>query len=364
MRIGNQVYTREDILRRVGNLSQIGGTRRYTLAQGRAKGVAAIDIDTGAGLHCTVLPDRSMDISATTYKGINLVYRTPNGEVHPSYYEPEGGGWLRTFFGGLVTTCGLTHLGAPGKDGDELLGVHGRASTTPATIINDLSRWEGDEYIVEIAGVMDDAVLFGDKLRQTRTIATKLGARSLVIRDVVRNVGYKPSPFTILYHINPGFPLLDAASRVIVSAAKSTPYDDISAGGMAEMLTNAPPTPGWREQNFLHTLCSDSKGYGWAALVNPGLGGGLGLAVRVKADALPYVSHWKMVGEGDYVVALEPCNVPCLNRAELRREGVLPFLQPGEERTMEVELGVLEGDEEITSFERMARSVTAAKEAT
>ena len=132
MRIGRQVYTREDVLRRVGNQSQLGGTRHYALAQGRAKNVAAIDVDTGAGLHFTILPDRTMDISAATYKGTNLVYRTPNGEVHPSFYEPAGGGWLRTFFGGLVTTCGLTYLGGPGKDGDEDLGAHGRASTTPA----------------------------------------------------------------------------------------------------------------------------------------------------------------------------------------------------------------------------------------
>ncbi len=168
MKIGKQVYTRAEVLRRVGNMSQIGGTRHYMLSEGRARGVSAIDIDTGAGLRFTVVPDRNMDISAASYKGTNLVFATPNGEVHPSYYETQGGGWLRTFFGGLLTTCGLTYLGGAGKDGDEDLGAHGRASTTPATRVCDLSRWEGDEYVIEVSGVMEDAVIFGDKMRLTR----------------------------------------------------------------------------------------------------------------------------------------------------------------------------------------------------
>lgn len=362
MRIGNQTLTRDEAMRRVGNLSQLGGTRHYTLAQGRGKGVAAIDVDTGAGLTFTVLPDRTMDISAAAYRGINLVYRTPNGETHPSYYEPEGGGWLRAFFGGLLTTCGLTTIGGAGMDGDESLGVHGRASTTPAHRVNDLSRWDGDEYIIELCGVMDDAILFGNKLRHTRTIATRIGARSLLITDVVENVGFMPSPFTILYHINPGYPLLDASSRVIVSAAESTPYDDESARGMAHMLECTAPVAGWREQNFLHRVAADADGRAHAALVNTALAGGLGMALSFDARTLPYLSHWKMVGEGDYVVALEPCNAPCENRASLRRKNLLPMLAPGEARTMAVEVSVLDGPDEIAAMEARAartRKVTS-----
>lgn len=358
MRIGDETYTRAEVLRRLGNLSQVGGTRHYTLAGGRAAGVSAIDVDTGAGLCFTVLPDRTMDISGATYRGVNLVYRTPNGEVHSSYYEPQGGGWLRTFFGGLLTTCGLTTIGGAGQDGDEHLGAHGRASTTPAHRVNDLSRWEGDEYVIELRGVMEDAVLFGSKLRHTRTISTYIGARSLVISDVVENAGFSPAPFTILYHINPGFPLLDAGSRVLVSAAESTPYDDESARGMAQMLECPGPVAGWREQNYLHRVASGADGRALAALVNPRLGGGLGLALSFDVATLPYLSHWKMAGEGDYVVALEPCNAPCENRARLREKGLLPMLAPGEARAMRVEIAVLEGREEIDALAARCSAIT------
>ena len=175
MRIGDKNYTRAEILRRVGNVSQVASARHVVLADGRAKGVAAIDFDTGAGLRFTVLPDRGMDISAASYKGCNLVYLTPNGEVHPAYYEPQGAGWLRTFFGGLLTTCGLTTIGAPGRDGDEDLGLHGRYAAIPARQVCDRSRWEGDDYVLEASGVMDECQLFGDKLRLTRTVSSLAG---------------------------------------------------------------------------------------------------------------------------------------------------------------------------------------------
>jgi hypothetical protein len=128
MRIHGRELSREHVLRRIGHVAQVGGTRHYTLRDGRSKHVDAIDVDAGSGLCFTVLPDRGLDISLASYKGLNLVYLTPNGEAHPAFYEPEGLGWLRTFFGGLLTTCGLTYLGAPGIDGEQPLGLHGRYS--------------------------------------------------------------------------------------------------------------------------------------------------------------------------------------------------------------------------------------------
>ena len=343
MRIGDRQYSREEILRRVGNAAQIGGTRHYVLSEGRAKGVAAIDFDTGSGLRFTVLPDRGMDISSATFRGTNLVYLTPNGEAGAAYYEPQGLGWLRTFFGGLLTTCGLNHFGAPGRDGDEELGLHGRHATTPAAHVRDDSRWVGDEYVLEASGVCEDAVLFGDRLRLTRTVSARIGENRLQICDVVENFGYRPSPFTILYHINLGFPLLDASSRVQIGAAYSAPHDAVSAQDMERMFECSAPVPGYREQNFTHRMAADAEGDAYAALVNPRLHGGLGVYVRFDARTLPWLNEWKMLGEGDYVLAIEPCNAPAQTRAVLRQDGTLPFLAPGETREMRLEIGVLEG---------------------
>jgi len=352
MRLFGKQYTRSQLLERVGTVNQIGGARRCRLEDGRSNGVTAFEVDTGAGLRFTVLPDRGMDISRASFRGTNLTYLTASGEAHPAYFEPAGMGWLRTFFAGLLTTCGLTYMGNPGPDGDADLGLHGRANVTPARQVCDRSGWIGDEYRIELTGIVEESVLFGDKLRLTRTIATSLGAPSLTITDVVENFGYAPSPFVIMYHINPGFPLLDEGAEFLLTARETVPYDEYSADRLPTLPTYTAPVPGFREENFLHAVAPDAEGRAHAALVNRALDGGLGLYVSFDARALPWLTQWKMFGQGDYVLGMEPANAPCENRAVLREQGRLPMLQPGESRTMRVEIGVLAGEEEIDAFAR------------
>jgi len=357
MHLFGKQYTRQQFLERVGTVNQVGGTRRCRLEDGRTTGTAAIEVDTGAGLRFTVLPDRGLDILQASYRGTNLAYLTPNGGAHPAYYEPGGMGWLRTFFAGLLTTCGLTYMGNPGKDGDVDLGLHGRATVTPARQVCDRSGWDGDEYRIELTGVIEEWMLFGDKLRLTRTISTSLGATSLTVTDVVENFGYAPAPFTILYHINPGFPLLDEGSEVILSAGSTAPCDDYSAPRMATMREFSAPVHGFPEENYLHTMAADAGGRAHAALVNRTLDGGLGLYASFDASTLPLLNEWKMLGPGEYVLGMEPCNAPCENRAVLREKGLLPMLEPGETRTMQVEIGVLAGNEAIEAFAETIASV-------
>ena len=350
MKIGNKDYKQSDLKRKIGNLAQLGGTRHYELSEGNSKGVRAIDFNTGSGLYFSALPDRGLDISLAYYKGVNLVYQTPNGEVNPAYYNSRGLEWLRTFFGGLLTTCGLTYFGPPGKDGDEELGLHGRCSTIPAKQVCDTSGWDGDEYRLEVSGTVEECSLFGDKVRLVRTITSQLGKKSLLIRDRIENFGFKRSPFTILYHINAGFPLLDDKTKLIISATKPEPYNKHSDKGKSEAKIFTLPKPGFQEQNYLYSMRSDRQGYGYAALINPNLLNGLGMYLKFKTDTLPFLSEWKMMGEGDYVVGIEPCNVKIDNRAALKEKNMLPFLEPGETKEIELELGVLEGDVEIKQF--------------
>jgi hypothetical protein len=334
----------------VGNLSQVFGTRPYELTEGSARGTRAIDVHTGSGLNFTVLPDRGMDISLASYRGINLVYLTPNGEVNPAFYDPAGSEWLKVFIGGLLTTCGLTHIGPPGEDGGEALGLHGRHTATPARKVCDLSGMDGDRYVLRLTGTVEDSTLFGDKLVLKREIAAYAGAKSLVIRDEAENNGFRPSPFTILYHINFGFPLLAPGVRIFIGSDRVEAYDEHSLKNMNQIYAFPAPDAGFMEQNYLHRMIPDENGYGYAALINEELLGGIGVYMKFGTGALPFLSQWKMAGETDYVLALEPCNTKCENRRVLREAGMLPMLMPGEKKCMEIEIGVLEGKDEITGF--------------
>jgi len=269
MRLHGREYSQNEALRYVGHPSQLGGTRHYELSDGAARGVRAVDFDTGSGFRFTVLPDRGMDISAASYRGVNLAFRTPNWESAPAFAEREGLGWLRTFVGGLLTTCGLTSFGPPCEDEGERLGLHGRYSCTPARQVCDTSGWHDDEYVLAVQGVVEECVLFDHKMRMERTVRTCVGADHLLLHDRITNFGALPSPFTILYHVNVGFPLLGPQAELLVSGASTEPHNDAARqAGLDRATRFEEPQPGFAEQVFLHRVTGDAHGQARAACVN------------------------------------------------------------------------------------------------
>jgi hypothetical protein len=355
MILNGKNYNRTELERRLGNISQLGGVRSYELREGNSKGTCAYDFRTGSGFEFTVLLDRCLDISLASWKGTNLVYLTPNGEVNPAFYSSQGSEWLRNFFAGLLTTCGFTYFGPPCVDGNEPLGLHGRAANSPAKKVCDLSGWDGDEYLLKVSGIIEECSLFGDKLRLTRTVSAGIGEKRLFIEDCVENFGFKESPFNILYHINPGFPLLDEGAKLLISAEKCSAYDRQSEAELEEACNFEAPRKDFAEQNFYYEMLGDEQGMAQAALINPALQ--LGLYLRFPVDALPWLSEWKMTGEGDYVVGLEPCNTLLDSRPKLRDQGILPMLAPGEQRKITLEIGVLDGAEEIAGFTEKTENI-------
>jgi hypothetical protein len=327
---------RNQIQHYIGNQAQLGGSRHYVLSDGWGRNLRGIDINSGSGLQYTILPDRGMDISLAGFKGNNLVYLTCNGETHPSFYEPENFGWLHTFAGGLLTTCGLTYLGSPVTDDGENLGLHGRYSTLPARQVADLSEWKGNDYIIKIRGIIEEGYIFGNKLRLEREITTIMGQNKISINDKVTNFGNKPSPYTILYHMNLGYPLLSEDAELIIDPQKTTPRDEQAASGINEFKSFIKPEEGYKEQVFIHLMKAESDGLASAILQNTKLG--IALEIKFKAAQLPYLTQWKMMGQGEYVLGLEPSNIPLNNRKVLKDEKILPWLQPGETTSNYIEV--------------------------
>ena len=111
--IFGKFFKKSELLTRVGDISQIGGARLINLAEGKQQGVQAVEFRTGSGFNFLAVPSRGLDITIAEHNGKALAWRSAIGEVSPAYYEEVGAGWLRSFPGGLVTTCGLTTAGAP-----------------------------------------------------------------------------------------------------------------------------------------------------------------------------------------------------------------------------------------------------------
>lgn len=345
VKIFEQELSKAELINRVGQMDQLAGIRLVEASEGKARGCRLLDVWTGNGLRFQVNADRALDLSAAEFRGIPLAWRSPAGDVHPAYYEPSGLGWLRSFPGGLLTTCGLDQFGLPSEDGGVGFGLHGRISNVPASQVNHRAYWDGDAYQLEITGEIRQAALFGENLVLRRKIATSLGSSSVRIEDVVTNEGFEPAPHMLLYHFNLGFPLVSEHSRLDLMALETLPRDDAARSGLADWHRFQPPTPGYREQVFIHRPVADATGIATIELVNPDLG--VGLRWQYAIDDLPYLMEWKMMGAGAYVVGVEPANCDGLGgRAATRAQGGLPVLEPAESRAYRIDLAVIEVEQD------------------
>jgi hypothetical protein len=335
---------RQELLEYVGHMDQVAGIKLLTAGDSLARGSRVLQVWTGTGLSFDVLADRALDISACRYKGIPLAWLSPVGDAHPSYYEPEGVGWLRSFQGGLLVTCGLDQFGYPSDDGGEAFGLHGRVSNLPARYVSHRAAWQGDEYELEVSGEVRQARVFGENLVLRRRISTCLGSNRIRIEDEVANEGSASQPHMILYHFNLGFPLLSEDAHLQVEVEGTAPRDADAEAGLADWMRFQPPTSGYREQAFHHAPVADADGRVQVWLENAALG--LGLRWTYDRASLPHLFEWKMMGQGLYVVGVEPANSSGMQgRAAARQSGDLPYLAPGESRRYALEIEVVEGSQ-------------------
>jgi len=355
-RLFGRNYTRKQLLDRVGDMSQLAGARRAELVEGSERGADLIEVFNASGLCFSILPGRALDIASAHYKGVSLCFRSSTGDVGPAFYEPEGSSWLRGFFGGLVASCGMTFTGHPEVDPEEEneeLGLHGRLSYIPAKSVVAESGWEGEDYGVRVRGRMRESVVFGTNLELSRQISTVLGEKRLRICDRIENLSVDRSPLMFVYHTNPGFPLLDAGARLVLHSRKTTEWLEDREVGPEDYAVAKAPQKQARDDVYVHYPLADRRGDVHVGLINDRLQ--LGLYWKFPRREIPIVNHWQHFHRGTYVMGIEPGNASMLGRAWNRKHGTLQYIQPGEVREFHLEIGVLDGEREISAFERQVR---------
>lgn len=335
--------TRKEILRSVGQISQIASARSCQLLTGRAGGCKTIEVTTGGGLSFTALQDRCLDLVDFRYKGVNLSFLAKPGITAPQYFDPHD--QFRYYFqAGFLYTCGLRNVGTGDTDGGEQHPLHGRIGSISADNIGVSTRWEGDEYHLDIFGDMRESALFGENLLLSRRIETCLGANSLRIIDRVANETCNAENMMLLYHINFGFPFLGPELRLLLPEGTLTqPRDEDAVKGIDAFRRFEEPVDEYREQCFYHKPAAAGDGTSLALLLN----GGLNLAVWIKynVNQLPCLTQWKCMASGDYALGIEPANCHVEGRAKERLKGTLQSLEPFATREFELEIGVLDGSE-------------------
>ena len=275
--------SRKEVLERFGSIEQIGGVKEYTMRGGKADGVHAIEVNTGV-IRFTILPSRGMDIINCNAFGTPVAWLSKSGICSPNHYEAEGGGWLRNWPGGLVTTCGLRHVGGSYQKH----GVHGRVSNIPAQKISVDAFWNGDDYIMMVSGEVRESCVFGENVVLRRTITTKLFDDKFTLSDTIINEGARTENIAMIYHCNFGYPFVSENSKIVGVPEE---YSKMNA-----------PAPFVNEELYALQLEGDTKTVGIET-------GELGAYITYKRDTLPEFLLWKKFAASDYVVGLEPRNV-------------------------------------------------------
>lgn len=331
MQVYGKQLTKAQLRSYVGDMTQIAGAMPFTYQGGKAAGTQAIEVRNGSGLRFVVLPGRGMDIAWAEINGKPVSFISRTGVVAAEHYDASD--FLRSFTGGLLTTCGLTNVGAANEEEGQL---HGRIANIPASDVNIHQGFEGDDYVISVSGKVRQSTVFGENLCLRRTITTKLGENKIHIHDVVENEGFTVSPLMLLYHCNFGFPLVSEDTRLETNCTDLKARDAAGAGHEDTACVFQKPTEAYAEQVFYRS----SAAHSYAALINDKLG--LSVKLSFNSRELPWLVEWKQMGQQDYVVGLEPSNCLTEGRRTAREQGILQYIAPQEAKEFNLTI-TLEG---------------------
>ena len=131
----------------------------------------------------------------------------------------------------------------------------------------------------------------------------------------------------LLYHCNMGYPLLSENSIVVIDAENVTPRNAHAAEDLENCLKMEKPQADFEERCYFHDIKA-KNGVAKCGIFNPCIE--KGLVMSYNKNTLDYFTEWKMMGEVEYVLGLEPGNCTPDGRDVMRKEGILKFIKPGE----------------------------------
>jgi len=308
--------------------AQIARVDRCLATNGETAGDRLIRGQSLGGFHFTLHPDRGLDLGQLEYQGLPLGWIGPAGFPSASRFPPDGEdglGILRAFSGFLVT-CGYDYFGGVARSGaahfdyplrtEQSYPVHGRAWTLPADIEVCRIDWEaenGPEIIV--SGGLSQRSLLGEQIRNARTYRFAVGKPQFELHDTITNIGHKPVPHRLLYHINLGYPLIDTGTLI----AGYPPSD--------EMPAEVGPLGEEQDQRFRFVDRSDCS---QSITVTSPASTGLRLKIEPIGKHFQKIGQWWNRYPGMNVIGVEPASADLPVVDENGRWEPDLWLQPGE----------------------------------
>lgn len=324
----------------LGSLQQLVDVFEVTHQAGRARGGSGLIVRNPAGFSVELMIDRALDIGWADAAGIPVAWRSPLGRVAGVFHEPSGTEWIRTFGGGLLTTCGLASTGSPSDIDGVHFGLHGRIGHAPAQQVT----WEINEnddlgLIVEVKGTVTEAALGQPTLVLIRTIQLAVSKPIIRINDTVTNTSYEPAGHMFRHHFNLGHPLVSGTAELAVQCERYVNRDSqVASSGPMNLKLAVADKPG-PEQVW---SCFQDQGESVSVVLSQP-DNRAQLILKYGGSGFDRLIVWRNASPGVNVLGIEPSTSDDSGRLNAQQQGDLIWLAPGETRTYHSEI-------ELTKF--------------
>ena len=266
-------------------------------------------LQTGAGPELQLDLTSALDIGSCRVDGVEL---SP-GRAVPDDGDPR----ILHAVGGFLFTCGPDHIRHPepiSGAGGRKYPLHGSMAATKPEVISHGRKETGEEVIARVTVRMAQ----GGEAEILRTWRMDGVTGETLLVDRLTNIGSRPFPPMLMYHMNIGAHLFDDDTRLDGSM--------FDAGGM-----------GWTfGEGDGHVFCvpAETTDDGLANVVLGPIAplGGKSLHVRFSSDTLPHLQMWRNQASPAHVLGIEPVSHPWKKRDELDAEGLMTLLAPGDFR--------------------------------
>lgn len=338
---------RQELLRLTGQLSQIAGATRFEYADGMAKGLPAVRVKNGSGLAFTVLEGRNMDLYDLEYKGINLAFLYKNSLMSSERVTHVSREFLGQSVGGMLYTSGLQNSGPENEAEGLFQPLHGRIGTMAADVLQTFAGFDDTgSYQIVLQGKTRESRLFKHNLTLNRTIRTRLNDNRVQVSDRIENDTCRDTRYSILYHINFGYPFLDEGTRIIVpDRSTTTARTEASKQYFDQKFVMSAPIDSFEEHLYFLDIPADAEGLCHALVVNDKLG--LAVEIVYNKSSLPYLVEWKSMNSGDYALGVMPSSSLLRGRNEELAQNGLSAVGAYSAVNNQVELTILDDPDAI-----------------
>lgn len=311
----------------VSNDGQLASVQQYLAANGESTGDRVICGQSLGGFHFTMYPDRGLDLGQLEFAGMPIGWVGPAGFPAANRFPPDGEGGLGILraFSGFLVTCGYDYFGGATESpadhfayplrNRQVYPVHGRAWTLPANLEQCRISWEAAEPEIVIEGLLAQRTLLGEQIVNRRTYRFAVGKPVLELHDRVCNVGHKPVPHRLLYHLNLGYPLIDTGTTI-----EGLPVDPAYPSPL-------PPLGAAQNEQFRPLKRQDCQDLITVRRPEPE---GFAFGIELCSPTFTHVLQWWNRYPGMNVIGIEPASagLPETNPDGLWRPDI--WLQPGE----------------------------------